>query len=384
MSWSGRTADIERPPIAEVSALAARLAGEGRDLVNLGQAILGLPPPAAAVDRVSRWLGEHSRHVYSSDPGQPEAREAVARFLGESKGVDVAPGQVILTCGANQAFVNAILTVTRPGDEVVLLVPGYFDHDFAVKLAGCTVRGARLGLEGGRYVIDLEAVEAAMSERTRAVVLVSPGNPSGMVATREQTGELCRLCARHDVWLVSDEVYDLLTFPPAAHVSPASLGIHEKVVVLGSFSKVFALASWRVGYYAGPEEMIEESIKVQDALVVCAPVPSQVAAMGALESVETFVPAAVEALVERRDALLEGLRGWPLAETATPDGGTFVLARLDSKDDVAFCKDLLVQTGVVTVPGSAFGAPGCIRISFGNQPADRIAEACERMRSFSG
>ncbi len=384
MSWSGRTADIVRPPIAGVNALAAELAAGGRDLVNLGQAILGLPPPERAVERVRQWLDEHQRHAYSPDPGQPEAREAVAGFLRDRKGIEAAAEQVILTCGANQAFVNAILTVTRPGDEVVLMVPGYFDHDFAVKLASCVVKEAPLKLDGGRYAIDLEAIESAMSDRTRAVVLVSPGNPSGMVATREETRRLCELCARRGAWLVSDEVYDLLTFPPARHVSPASLGIHEKVIVLGSLSKVFALASWRVGWYTGPAEFVEESIKVQDAVVVCAPVPSQVAAMGAIESVDTYVPAALEALMQRRDALLDGLRGWTMVEPIVPEGGTFVLARLGARDDVALCKDLLRQTGVVTVPGSAFGAPGCVRISFGNQPAGRIAEACGRMRSFAG
>ncbi|MBW2263348.1 MAG: aminotransferase class I/II-fold pyridoxal phosphate-dependent enzyme [Deltaproteobacteria bacterium] len=383
MSWKGRTADIERPPIAEINALASELEGQGRDLVNLGQAILGLPPPVKAVERVREWIESTSLHVYAPDPGQPEAREAVAGFLRERKGIEASADRVILTCGANQAFVNSILAVTRPGDEVVLMVPGYFDHDFAVKLAGCVVREAPLRLEDGRYAIDIEALEAAMNERTRAVVLVSPGNPSGMVATRRETERLCEMCARRDVWLVSDEVYDLLTFPPVSHVSPASLGIHEKVIVLGSFSKVFALASWRVGYYAGPADMIEESIKVQDALVVCAPVPSQVAAMGAIESVDAYVPAAVEALIERRDALMDGLRGWSTVEALAPEGGTFLLARLGVVDDVEFCKDLLRETGVVTVPGSAFGAPGCVRISFGNQPAERIAEACERMRSFS-
>jgi aspartate/methionine/tyrosine aminotransferase len=384
MSWAGRTADITRPPIAEVNALASELAAQGRDLVNLGQAILGLPPPERAVERVRSWLDENPQHVYAPDPGQPEAREAVARFLGERKGIEATAEQVILTCGANQAFVNALLTVTRPGDEVVLMSPGYFDHDFAVTLAGCTVRDAPLRLDGDRYAIDLEAVEAAMSERTRAVVLVSPGNPSGMVATPEETRGLCDLCALRDAWLVSDEVYDLLTFPPARHVSPASLGIHEKVIVLGSFSKVFALASWRVGWYTGPADMVQESIKVQDALVVCAPVPSQVAAVGALESVDDFVPAAVQALVERRDALVEGIRRWSLVDANVPEGGTFLLARLGEGDDVQVCKDLLRETGVVTVPGSAFGAPGCVRISFGNQPPERITEACERMRSFGG
>lgn len=412
--WPGRTAEIERPPIAEVNALAAELEGQGRDLINLGQAILGLAPPQRAIEKVRQWM-EVEQHVYSPDPGLEEVRGVVARFLEERKGI--RGGDVVMTCGANQAFMNALLTVTRPGDEVILFVPGYFDHGFGVKLAGCVVREVEL-VRDGRYTIDFGALERAIGERTRCVVLVSPGNPSGMVLGREETERLVGLCRDRGLWLISDETYDLLTFPPVVHVSPASVALrqaqgrgtegpstgsgspldrlgdtggsgergrsYEKVVVLGSFSKVFALASWRVGYYWGPGEMIEESIKVQDALVVCAPVPSQLAAVGAIESVDEYVPAAVEALVERRDALLEGLEGWPEVEANVPEGGTFVLARLGVEDDVEFCKELLRRTGVITVPGSGFGAPGCVRISFGNQEVGRIREACGRMRQLSG
>lgn len=382
-SWEGRTADIERPPIAEVNALAEELAGQGRELINLGQAILGLPPPARSVERARDFL-DGRLHSYSPDPGLPEAREAVAAFLAGRKGVvGAAADRVVITCGANQAYVNALLTVSRPGDEVVLLMPGYFDHEFAVKLAGCVPVPVDLAVHGGRYSIDFEALERAVGGRTRAVTLVSPGNPSGMVPTEQETRRLCELCRDRDVWLISDETYDLLTFPPRSHVSAGSVGAHEKVIVLGSFSKVFALASWRVGYYHGPVRMVEESIKVQDALVVCAPVPSQLAAMAAIESVDEYVPAAMEELARRRDALLEGLAGWEVLDIVEPEGGTFVLARLAGEDDVRFCKELLGSTGVVTVPGSAFGARGCVRISFGNQPVSTIREACSRMRRCS-
>jgi aspartate/methionine/tyrosine aminotransferase len=215
------------------------------------------------------------------------------------------------------------------------------------------------------------------------VVLVTPGNPTGWVGTRSELEQLLDVCAARGIWLVSDETYDLLTFPPSTHVSPAGLGIHERVVVLGSFSKVFALASWRVGYLCGPAGMIEETIKVQDALVVCAPVPSQLAALGAIESVDSYVPGALGTLTSRRDALLRGIEGWDALVPVVPQGGTFVLARLASRaDDVEFCRRLLLETGVITVPGSAFGAHGAghVRISFGNQPVERIEEACERMR----
>lgn len=377
--WPGRTRAITRPPIAEVNALAAQLAREGRKLLNLGQAILGMPPPPQALERVRRWLDEEPLHAYSPDPGLDELRDAVSAFARGYKGIEGAGAeQVMITCGANQAFVNALLTVTDPGDEVILFGPGYFDHEFAVKLAGCTP--VELGLVRGQggYRMDPDELAGAVTDRTRVVVLVSPGNPTGTVFTRGEVEAVHSLCVDRGLWLVSDETYDLLTFPPAVHVSPASLGDAERVIVLGSFSKVFALASWRVGYVLGSAAMIEECIKVQDSLVVCAPVPSQMAALGALSAVDEFVPAARTELMARRDALIEVLADVPDLDPVTPQGATFVMARLpDSTDDVAWAKNLLTQRGIVTVPGSAFGprGRGHVRISYGNQPPTSLRTA---------
>lgn len=386
--WQGRTRHIERPPIAAVNALAAQLAAKGTDLINLGQAVLGLPPPPAALERVRHYLATQEQHHYSPDPGLPEALEAVARFVERSKALSpVSPANLVLTCGANQAFVNALLTVTDPGDEVVFFGPNYFDHVFAIKLAGCVPVEVPLTVKERRFTVDFDAVEKALTPRTRVLVMVSPGNPTGAVPTRTEVVRMCELTAGHGRWLFSDETYDLLTFPPAVHVSPAELGIHDRVVVLGSFSKTFALAAWRVGYTYGPEDFIEESIKVQDALTVCAPVPSQMAVMGALEDVDSFIAPAVAELQRRRDAMLAVAEACPLLEPVIPDGATFVPCRITTgEDSLPFSQRILKLTGIVTVPGSAFGqyGEGWVRLSYGNQPVERIEEAGERLLVISG
>ncbi len=383
--WQGRTRHIERPPIAAVNALAARLAAAGTDLINLGQAVLGLPPPPAAKAQVQSYLKNAREHPYSPDPGLPKALEAVARFVEERKGLSpVSPANLVLTCGANQAFVNALLTVTNPGDEVVFFGPNYFDHVFAIKLAGCVPVEVPLTVKDRRFTVDFDAVEAALTPRTRVLVMVSPGNPTGAVLSRPDVTRLCELTAGHGRWLFSDETYDLLTFPPAVHTSPAQLGIHDRVVVLGSFSKTFALAAWRVGYTLGPEQFIEESIKVQDALTVCAPVPSQMAVMGALEDVDSFVGPALAELQRRRDAMLAAVEVCPHFEPVIPDGATFVPCRITTgEDSLPFSKRILKQAGVITVPGSAFGqyGEGWVRLSYGNQPVARIEEAGRRLNA---
>jgi len=385
--FAGRSRDIGRPPIAEINALAADREARGQTLINLGQAVLGLPPPEAAMDEVRRYLDAGGVHGYSPDPGLDEVREAVASFCRSHKAIaDARADQVMVTCGANQAFMNAVLTLTRPGDEVITFGPGYFDHDIALRLVGCV--NVEVGLArdpaGDRFAFDIDAVAGALTPRTRAVVLVSPGNPTGAIIDDASLERLTALCADRGLWLVSDETYDLLTFPGAHHRSPAALS-RDRVVVVGSFSKVFGLAGWRVGYLLGPAWLVEETVKAQDAVVVCAPVPAQRAALGALGVVDQYAGRARAVLVERRDTLLEILRGLDWVTPTVPDGATFTLARLaDGLDDLALGRDLVIRAGVVTVPGSAFGPRGAgwMRFSFGNQPADLLREAGERLRAF--
>jgi len=393
-NFAGRSRDIQRPPIADINALADERAAQGRALINLGQAVLGLEPPEAAMDQVRRYLDAGGVQGYSPDPGLPEVRKAVAAFCRDHKEIGHARADnVMLTCGANQAFVNTMLTLTRPGDEVITFGPGYFDHDFAIRLAGCVNVEVGLAQTGERFHFDIDAVADAVTPRTRVVVLVSPGNPTGAVIDDASLERLTDLCAQRDLWLVSDETYDLLTFPGAHHRSPASLPrpqasslAQDHVVVIGSFSKVFGLAGWRIGYLLGPAWLVEEAIKAQDSVVVCAPVPAQLAALGALGQVDDFARHARTVLLERRDALLEILDHLPWVTPTVPEGATFTLARLhkDLVDDVALCRDLVIRAGVVTVPGSAFGPRGAgwVRFSFGNLPVDQLQEAGERLRQF--
>lgn len=386
-TFNGRSRDIQRPPIADINALAAERTAQGQTLINLGQAVLGLPPPEAAMEQVRRYLDAGGVQGYSPDPGLDEVREAVAAFCRSHKAIaDARADEVMLTCGANQAFMNAVLTLTRPGDEVITFGPGYFDHDIAIRLAGCV--NVEVGLaqdrSADRFRFDIDAVADALTPRTRVVVLVSPGNPTGVVIDDASLERLTKLCTERDLWLVSDETYDLLTFPGARHRSPAAR-TRDRVVVLGSFSKVFALAGWRIGYLLGPAWLVQEAVKAQDSVVVCAPVPAQRAALGALGQVDDYIRHARAVLLERRDTLLEILHHLAWATPTVPDGATFTLARLaDGLDDVALARDLVIRAGVVTVPGSAFGPRGAgwVRFSFGNQPTTQLRLAGERLRKF--
>jgi aminotransferase len=386
-AWIGRTSLLTRPPIAKVNALAAELAAQGHDLIDLGQAILGLAPPQAAIEGARRWLQTESPHAYSPDPGLPDLREALAGHLRARKGIPFANGQhVMVTCGANQAFANVLFAVTHPGDEVITFGPGYFDHDYTIAMAGCTKREVALAVEHDRFRFDLPSVERAIGPATRCVVLVSPGNPTGAVAPDPFVRGLCDLCRARGLWLISDETYDLLTCPPAVHVSPASVSDYDQIAVLGSFSKVLAMAGWRIGYLAGSKALIDEAFKVQDAFVICAPVPGQMAVLGALGSLDDYVHQARRELALRKAQLLESLQAWGRVRPLWADGATFLLARIDPPDDdVAFCQEMVRQAAVITVPGSAFGpcGKGMVRWSFGNQKVERIRLAGQRLATWA-
>ncbi len=389
--WHGRTQQIERPPIAHINALAASYRERekdrpGKDLINLGQAILGLPPPEGALQAVRDYLAIGGPHGYSPDPGLPEVLRPVSQFLRERKGIAAAsPDKLILTCGANQAFVNALWTLTQPGDEVVFFGPNYFDHVYAIKLAACVPKEVGLMKVGQRFELPFTALKRALTSKTRCLVLVSPANPAGMVLPEPQLEQLCELCRQRDIWLISDETYDLFTFGSVRHVSPAACGVHDQVVVLGSFSKTFGLAAWRIGYLYGPERFIEQAIKVQDAVVVCAPVASQHAIRAALEQTESYCRTALQTLVRRREALLDVLQPLSALVPIVPDGATFCMAEISSREpSFELACALVQQAGLVTVPGAAFGqyGEGHLRLSFGNQPVERIAEAGDRLREF--
>ena len=400
--WYGRTRVIERPPIARMRALAERLVRDGRSILDLGQAVAAVPPPQGVVEVLGRASGP-DLYGYTPDPGLEELREALADWLREDKGAESArPENVLVTCGANQAFVNVLLALTRPGDKVVLMGPSYFDHDFAVELAGCRVAQVPLLVRGGRYRLWLRGIERELAGGARLVVLVSPSNPTAAVFDQEEIEAVVELCRDWKAWLVSDETYEALVYPPRTPSSAARYVAAGRVVVLGSFSKVYAMAGLRVGFLFGPARLVEETIKVQDAVVVCAPTVSQRAALEALAHRRAYVADLVATMEERRRVLVGALETSRLFDPMPPEGATFVFARVREEslrdlgldrfaedgdvDDIGLCEYLLEKTGVLAVPGSSFGphGRGFVRFSYGNQPVEALSQVAEALGRLEG
>jgi len=364
----------------------------GGRLFPLAQAVPDFPPPPHVREALRRSLEHDATHRYTVDPGLPELRGAIARVLGGVRGADWDPeDQVLVTAGANLAFAEVLPALVDPDDEVLLLSPYYLNHGMAVELFGARV--VEVPLDPARaFAPDHDALERAATPRTRLLVLVNPANPTGTVLGRGEVERLLRFAEEHDLWVVSDETYEdfVLEPPPDGWASASSFPEHtDRVVILGSFSKSAGLSGWRVGWIAGPGELVHELLKCHDTMIICAPVAGQRGALAALEGDRSWLEPRREELRRRRGVVLEELGASAVLETpaGASRGAMFVLlrprdGRMASSTDTAL--DVIGETGVALVPGAAFGrhAEGWLRLSFAAAGREELTEALGALEDY--
>jgi aspartate/methionine/tyrosine aminotransferase len=387
MYLSRRVRTTAAPTIADLSELAAGLRAAGQSVVSLGQGMTDLPPPPVALAAARAALDDPATHRYSPDPGLPELRAAIARKWQRDAGIAIDPDrEVIVTAGGNQAVALALLTAADPGDEVLLPTPYYFNHQMAVHLAGLAPVEAPLAEEEG-YALTWERLAPHVTPRTRAVLWATPGNPTGAVTDPALLRACARECVARGLTIIVDETYEYLVYPPAQHLSPAAdPALRPRVITVGSFSKSFGLAGWRVGYLLAPPEAITQGLKVQDTLVICAPVIGQRAVAAALESDYYPLLAAQRAEMEaRRTVLRAGLAAIPRLTWHETHGAMFAFVRVEDARPVdALAVDILRRAGVLVLPGTIFGASGVghLRLSYGATPVPMLSEALERLKAY--
>ncbi|MBP7865501.1 MAG: pyridoxal phosphate-dependent aminotransferase [Acidobacteria bacterium] len=384
MNLSPLIAEVVEPVIVDVNRRAAERRRQGREVLDLGQGVPDLTPPEDCLAVLRHRLAEPQIHRYAPDPGLPELREAVAEDLRRRTGVEIDPSaEVIVTVGANHAFCQAALTCLGPGAAVALPTPAHFNHPMALQMLGFRTVEWPMRLEKGAFRLDLDALPTLAAAGVRGVVCVNPNNPTGAVYPREDVRRLVEWVRDHGLTLFYDEVYHLLDFSglPAPHPFQVDGG-RECTVILGSFSKVFGMTGWRVGYLAAPAAAVREMLKVQDTLVICAPRPAQVLAVECLRRHPDF-PAGYRQALRQRAAFLAGaFAGVPGVTWHPPSGAIFgMLGVTGCRDSRALGLDLLEAEGVVTIPGAAFGpaGEGMLRVSFGFADEAVLGEACVRI-----
>ncbi|EMG38293.1 aspartate/tyrosine/aromatic aminotransferase [Desulfocurvibacter africanus PCS] len=381
-----KTRGSRRVNLVEVSAtklmpiIAARVGG----CVSLGQGVPSFATPPHVVEAVSRTLREDpASGKYSLQPGMPALRKAIASVLDREKGLRYSPeSEIAVTVGAMEALLCAILAFVDRGDEVILPAPCYASHIEQVQLAeGVPVFAS---LRRADWSLDAEAVRRAITPRTKAIVLCSPGNPTGTVFDEADMAAVCELAMAHDLLVISDETYDYVTYGRPMPTSPATYpGMRERTVVINSFSKKYALTGWRVGYMAAAEQLMADLLKIHDASAICAPTPAQHAALAALSGPQDVVDEMRLALERRRDLCcrrLHELRDY--FDYVAPGGAFYIMARykFTHAPSMEVATRLIEEARVITIPGGSFGpgGEGHLRLSFGGEESE-IEEAFARI-----
>jgi aspartate/methionine/tyrosine aminotransferase len=371
-----RAHEVQAPVMPLVTGWIAATPGT----ISLGQGLVGYGPPPAALARLPELVARPGAHRYVPDAGLPELRAAFAEKLRRENGIDAPyPRRVLVTVGANQAFLQALLCICDPGDEVVLLRPYYFNQEMAVRLVGC--RPVIVDCDAD-HLPRPDAIAAALGPRTRAVVTISPNNPTGAVYPRELLVAVNELCARAGVFHISDEAYEYFTWDGARHFSPGSLG-GDHTISLFSLSKAYGFASWRIGFLVVPEGLFDDALKVQDTNAICAPGLSQAVAVELLRIGRGYCDEQRRALARVRALTLDLLGAAGDVVTLPPATGAFycfprVRSRLPA---LALVERLVREHRVAVIPGSTFGVddPCSLRVSYGAVDEATAAEGIGRL-----
>jgi len=369
--------------IRAMTALCDQMGG-----INLAQGVCDTPVPAvveaAAIDAIRT-----GQNIYTRCDGIARLRQAIAAKQQRDYGLEYDPErEVLVASGATAGYHVAIMALLNPGDEVILFEPFYGYHVNTLK--SMRVKPVPVALAEPDWHLDTDALRAAITPRTRAILVNTPANPSGKVFTRPELEQVAAQCERHDLFLITDEIYEYFVYDGARHICPATLpGMRERTIVVSGFSKTYSITGWRVGYAVADQKWMPAMGHFHDLTYVCSPAPFQVATAAGIEQLPPSFYAEIAADHQRkRERLLDALRAAGM-ESDAPAGAYYILARashLPGKSAAEKARALLKATGVAAVAGSAFFRPGrgeeLLRFCFAKRD-DELDEACERLRKAS-
>lgn len=382
-----RLAEFGTTIFAEMSALAARTGA-----INLGQGFPDTDGPEEIREAAVRALRDGRGNQYPPGPGVPELRTAVAEHQLRRYGLAYDPDtEVLVTAGATEAIAASLLALVEPGDEVIALEPYYDSYAASVAMAGGTRVPVTLRPHEGRFVLDLDELRAAVTDRTRLILLNTPHNPTGTVLTRAELTAIAELAVARDLLVVTDEVYEHLVFDDAEHLPIASLpGMRERTVTIGSAGKTFSFTGWKVGWVTASPELTTAVRSAKQYLTYVASGPFQYAVAEALRLPDTYFDSLRADLSAKRDLLSDGLAraGFDVYKPAGTYFVTTDIRPLGESDGFAFCRALPERAGVVAIPNAVFydhraeGEP-FVRFAFCKR-VDVIEEAVSRLKGLAG
>jgi len=389
---SHRVQSVKPSPTLAVTARAQELKAQGKDIIGLGAGEPDFDTPdhikKAAIDAINAGFTK-----YTAVDGTASLKKAIIAKFSRDNGLNYVPNQVLVSCGGKQSFFNMAQALLNPGDEVIIPAPYWVSYPDMVLLAEGVPVIIQAGLEQG-FKITPAQLEKAITAKTRLVVLNSPSNPTGVAYSKAELAALGEVLRRHPQLLIaSDDMYEHILWAdePFANILNACPDLYDRTIVLNGVSKAYSMTGWRIGYAAGPEQLIKAMKKVQSQSTSNPTSISQVAAEAALNGDQTCIQVMLKAFKERHDFVVAGLNRIKGVKCLPSQGAFYsffdvreAISHLDGiEDDVQLAEYLLTQAGVALVPGSAFGQPGYLRLSFATS-LDKLQDALERIGRLLG
>ncbi|MEH1851261.1 MAG: pyridoxal phosphate-dependent aminotransferase [Nostoc sp.] len=377
-SLTSRMQAVQSPIIPVVGELIKNSPGT----ISLGQGVVSYNPPPEAIEFLAKFLAEPTNNLYKSVEGIPPLLIALAEKLQDFNGIEINQENcIVVTAGSNMGFMNALLAITNPGDEIILNTPYYFNHEMAIAMAGCH---PVLVATDENYQLRPEAIAQAITPKTRAVVTISPNNPTGVVYSEAALRQVNQICDNHNIYHISDEAYEYFTYNGIKHISPGAFANNsEYTISLYSLSKAYGFASWRIGYMVIPKHLLVAVKKVQDTILICPPVISQYAALGALQAKEEYLQSHIGAIAQVRQLVLDSLnRLQGLCSIIPADGAFYFFLKVHTQMDAfELVKRLIQEHKVAVIPGTTFGIDdGCyLRVAYGALQKETAKEGIERL-----
>jgi aspartate/methionine/tyrosine aminotransferase len=385
-NYTSRMHAVQSPIIPVVGELIRSCPGT----ISLGQGVVYYSPPPEAAQQISQFLADPENHKYKAVHGIAPLREVISQKLNAENCIStnrqnyrrtgVSP-VIVVTAGSNMGFMNAVLAITSPGDEIIIQTPYYFNHEMAIVTAGCR---PVLVETDENYQLRPDAIEGAITGKTRAVVIISPNNPTGAVYSPEALRAVNEICRRRGLYHISDEAYEYFTYDGVQHFSPGSIeNSSEHTISLFSLSKAYGFASWRIGYMVIPEHLFLSVQKIQDTILICPPVVSQYAALGALQAGSSYYREKINAIAEVRQLVLDELEGVrDFCTIPEADGAFYFLLKVHTElGAMEVVEKLVREYGVAAIPGTTFGMDsGCyLRVAYGALEKETAKEGIGRL-----
>lgn len=392
MKYSERVSQITPSVTLAITAKAGQLKAEGRDVISFGAGEPDFNTPDNIIEAAIKAMHD-GKTKYTPTPGINELKTAIVNKFKNDNGLEYTPAQVMVSTGAKQCLANSMLALVDDGDEVIMAVPYWVSYPELVKLAG-GVPIMIMGSADNQYKLTPELVEEHISDRTKVMIINSPNNPAGTIYREDELAALAEVAKKHDLMIVSDEIYEELIYGGEAHHSIASVSqdAYERTIVINGVSKAYAMTGWRIGYLAGPADLVKKMSSIQSHMTSNPSSISQYAALEAIAGDQSFVSEMKKEFKARRDLLVEKLENIDDVSCIKPEGAFYVMMDIHKllgrtykgktiETALDFSDQLLSDQLVAVVPGEGFGIEGFVRLSYATS-RENIERGMDRVKEF--